>query len=98
MTEDAGQGWRWEYEPDYEHVAKGLSERVVGEVERLAGQLVDLAEMGIDITAIGDGPRPGAAGGVRRLPVLDDGFMLVLPLPRLLLVAITYVCPPFADL
>ncbi|MGW3434959.1 imine reductase family protein [Streptomyces melanosporofaciens] len=27
--------------------------------------------MGINVTAIGDGPRPGAAGGVPRLPVLD---------------------------
>ncbi|GAA1150029.1 MULTISPECIES: hypothetical protein [Streptomyces violaceusniger group] len=98
MTEDAGQRWRWEYEPDYEQVAKGLPERVVAEVERLAGQLVDLAEMGIDVTAIGDGPRPGVTGGVRRLPVLEDGFMLILPLPRLQLVAVTYICPPFADL
>ncbi|MEU5030505.1 hypothetical protein [Streptomyces milbemycinicus] len=98
MTEDTGQGWRWEYEPDYEYVAKGLPKRVVVEVERLAGQLVDLAEMGIDVTAVGDGPRPGVAGGVRRLSVLEDGFMLVLPLPRLRLVAVTYICPPFADL
>ncbi|KAK1183926.1 hypothetical protein B7755_040950 [Streptomyces sp. NBS 14/10] len=98
MTEDAGQRWRWEYEPDYEYVAKGLPKRVVVEVERLAGQLVDLAEMGIDVTAVGDGPRPGVAGGVRRLSVLEDGFMLVLPLPRLRLVAVTYICPPFADL
>ena len=98
MTEDVGHGWRWEYEPDYEYVAKGLPKRVVVEVERLAGQLVDLAEMGIDVTAVGDGPRPGVAGGVRRLSVIEDGFMLVLPLPRLRLVAVTYICPPFADL
>ncbi|MBL1121063.1 hypothetical protein JK364_53920 [Streptomyces sp. 110] len=91
-------GWRWEYEPGFEHVAKGLPERVVAEVERLAGQLIDLAEMGIDVTDIGEGPRPGAAGGVRRLPLLEDGFMLALPLPRLQLIAITYICPPFADL
>ncbi|MEU5547518.1 hypothetical protein AB0G85_35010 [Streptomyces sioyaensis] len=71
---------------------------MVTEVERLAGELVDLAEMGIDVTAIGEGPRPGVAGGVRRLPVLEDGFMLALPLPRLRLVAVTYICPPFADL
>lgn len=40
----------------------------------------------------------GSCGGVRRLPLLEDGFMLALPLPRLQLIAITYVCPPFADL
>lgn len=96
MTDE--NGWHWEYEPDYEHVARGLPEGVVAEVERLAGQVVDLAEMGIDVTDIGEGPRPGVPGGVRRLPVLNDGFMLVLPLPRLRLIAVTYVCPPFADL
>ncbi|MEU5547948.1 hypothetical protein AB0G85_37580 [Streptomyces sioyaensis] len=96
MTDETA--WRWEYEPSYELVARGLPERVVTEVERLAGELVDLAGMGIDVTAIGEGPRPGVAGGVRRLPVLEDGFMLALPLPRLRLVAVTYICPPFADL
>lgn len=95
MSEDV---WRWEWEPDFDHVAKGLPEHVIVEVERIAGQLVDLAVMGIDVTDIGKGPRPGVPGGVRRLPVLTDGFMLALPAPRLKLIAVTYVCPPFADL
>jgi hypothetical protein len=87
-----------EYQPRWEQVAKGLPPRVIEEVERLAGQLVDLAQMGIDVTEIGAGPHPGVPGGVRRLPALEDGFMLVLPLPRLRLIALTYLCPPFADL
>lgn len=90
--------WSWDWEPDFEHVAKGLPGHVITEVERIAGQLVDLAEMGIDVTDIGEGPRPGAPGGVRRLPVRTDGFMLALPAPRLKLIAVTYVCPPFAEL
>jgi hypothetical protein len=32
-----------EYDPDHDHAAGGLPLRVVAEVERLAGQLVDSA-------------------------------------------------------
>ncbi|SCF68444.1 hypothetical protein GA0115260_101137 [Streptomyces sp. MnatMP-M27] len=35
--------WRWEYDPDHAHVAGGIPAHVVAEVERLAGELVDLA-------------------------------------------------------
>ncbi|MFK0105679.1 hypothetical protein [Streptomyces sp. NPDC091217] len=54
--------WRWEYDPD--HVAGGIPAHVVTEVERLAGQLVDLASTGIDVSDLGNGPRPG---GLRRM-------------------------------
>ena len=90
--------WRWEYEPDAEHVIDGFPAHIVAEVERLAGELVALAEVGIDITDIGEGPHRGVPGGVRRLPLLADGWFYALPLPRLRLVAITRVIPPFADL
>lgn len=79
--------WQWQYEPDEQHVAGGLPGHVVAAVERLAGELVQLAEVGVDITDIGEGPRRGHPGGVRRLP-----------LPRLRLIAVTRIIPPFADL
>jgi len=47
--------WRWEYDPDHEHVASGVPGHVVTEVERLAGQLVDLARTGIDVSDFGNG-------------------------------------------
>lgn len=90
--------WRWEYEPDAEHVIAGFPQHIVAEVERLAGELVELAKVGVDITDIGEGPRHGQPGGVRRLPLLADGWFYALPLPRLCLVAITRVIPPFTDL
>jgi len=90
--------WRWEYEPDAEHVIAGFPQHIVTEVERLAGELVELAKVGVDITDIGEGPRRGEPGGVRRLPLLADGWFYALPLPRLRLVAITRVIPPFTDL
>lgn len=43
--------WHWEYDPDHAPVAGGLPDAVVHEVGRLVGQLVDLADMGIDNTA-----------------------------------------------
>ncbi|GAA1898840.1 hypothetical protein GCM10009716_05840 [Streptomyces sodiiphilus] len=89
---------RWEYEPDADHVIAGLPAHVVAEVERLAGELVALAEVGIDVTDIGEGPRRGVPGGVRRLPVLRDGWLYALALPRLRLIVITRVVPPFTDL
>ncbi|NSC23585.1 hypothetical protein FM076_21490 [Streptomyces albus subsp. chlorinus] len=35
--------WRWEYDPDHAYVAGGIPAHVVTEVERLAGELADLA-------------------------------------------------------
>lgn len=91
--------WRWAYEPDADHVVAGLPEHVIERVERIAGDLVDLAEAGIDVTDIGDGPTPGAPGGVREVPLHGtDGYLYMLPLPRLRLIAMTKVIPPFADL
>ncbi|WTW95702.1 hypothetical protein OG216_20965 [Streptomycetaceae bacterium NBC_01309] len=90
--------WRWEYDPDAEHVITGLPPHVVAEVERLASEMVELAQVGVDVTDIGEGPRRGVPGGVRRIPLLADGWFYALPLPRLRLIAITRVIPPFADL
>ncbi|MGW7455045.1 hypothetical protein [Streptomyces sp. NPDC054787] len=64
-------GWHWEYDPDYVHVAGGIPAHVVAEVERLAGQLVDLAGMGVDLGELGEGPRPG---GLRRMDAADGWF------------------------
>lgn len=50
---------RWEYDPDHDHVVGGVPAHVVAEVERLTGQLVDLASTGVDISDLGNGPRPG---------------------------------------
>jgi hypothetical protein len=58
--------WRWEYDPDHDHVAGGIPSHVVAEVERLAGQLVDLAGTGVDVSDIGNGPRPGACAAWTR--------------------------------
>ncbi|MGA6154393.1 hypothetical protein ACPEIC_13735 [Stenotrophomonas sp. NPDC087984] len=55
-------GWRCEYDPDHAHVAGGIPAHVVTEVERLAGQLVDLAGMGVDVSDYGNGPRAGGSG------------------------------------
>lgn len=87
--------WRWEYDPDAEHVADGFPQHIVDEVERLAAELVALAEVGVDVTDIGEGPRRGVPGGVRRIPLLSDGWFYALPVPRLRLIAITRIIPPF---
>lgn len=76
----------------------GLPPQVVTEVERLAGEMVALAEVGVDVTDLGQGPRRGVPGGVRRIPLLVDGWFYALTLPRLRLIAITRVIPPFSDL
>ncbi|WP_134029379.1 hypothetical protein [Streptomyces bluensis] len=86
---------RWEYDPDAEHVAAGFPQHIVEEVERLASELVALAEVGVDVTDIGEGPRRGVPGGVRRIPLLSDGWFYALPVPRLRLIAITRIIPPF---
>jgi hypothetical protein len=49
----------------------------------------------VDVTDIGEGPRRGVPGGVRRIPLLADGWFYALPVPRLRLIAITRVIPPF---
>ncbi|MDC0772863.1 hypothetical protein [Streptomyces sp. HD] len=89
------EAWRWEYDPDAEHVADGFPRHIVDEVERLAAELVALAEVGVDVTDIGEGPRRGVPGGVRRIPLLSDGWFYALPVPRLRLIAITRIIPPF---
>ena len=66
MTTD----WRWEYDPDHAHVTRGIPAHVVSEVERLAGQLVDLAATGVDVTDLGHGPR---RGGLRRMDAAAVG-------------------------
>ncbi|SEE43860.1 hypothetical protein SAMN05428954_2624 [Streptomyces sp. 2112.3] len=43
--------WRWEYDPDHDHVAGGIPGHVVAEVERLA--VVDaLALDAVDVVAL----------------------------------------------
>ncbi|KUJ66121.1 hypothetical protein ACZ90_40435 [Streptomyces albus subsp. albus] len=86
--------WRWEYDPDHAHVARGIPAHVVSEVERLAGQLIDLAEMGVDISDCGDGPRPG---GLRRMNAAD-GWFYFLVAPRNRLIVIVRIVPPFRNL
>jgi hypothetical protein len=67
---------------------------VVSEVERLVAQLVELADMGIDITDMGDGPRPG---GLRRMDAAGGWFyFLVSPRDRLLVVV--RIIPPLESL
>jgi len=52
--------WRWEYDPDGAHVTGGVPAEIVAEVERLATQLTELADMGVDIRT-GHGPEDCAA-------------------------------------
>ncbi|MEW2418051.1 hypothetical protein AB0953_30715 [Streptomyces sp. NPDC046866] len=91
-------GWRWEYDPNADEVLKGLPAHVTAEVERLADELVALADVCVDVTDIGEGGRKGVPGGLRRIPLLDDGWFYALPLPRLRLIAIVRVIPPYTDL
>ena len=91
-------GWRWEYDPDAGHVVKGLPSHVVAEVERLATELIALAEVGVEVNDIGEGARRGVPGGLPRIPLLSDGWFYALPLPRLRLIAIVRVIPPYTDL
>ncbi|BDH15222.1 hypothetical protein [Streptomyces hygroscopicus] len=83
--------WRWEYDPDHDHVAGGIPGHVVAEVERLAGQLVDLASTGIDVSDFGNGPRPG---GLRRMDAAG-GWFYFLAAPRAQLITIVRIMPPF---
>ena len=83
--------WRWEYDPDSAHVAGGIPVHVVAEVERLARELVELADTGVDITDLGSGPRPGS---LRRMDAAG-GWFYFLPVPRDRLVAVVRIVPPF---
>ncbi|MBC2873799.1 hypothetical protein K7I03_15755 [Streptomyces mobaraensis] len=83
--------WRWEYDPGHGHVAGGIPAHVVTEVERLAGQLVDLASTGIDVSDLGNGPRPG---GLRRMDAAG-GWFYFLVAPRDPLIIIVRIVPPF---
>ncbi|MGY3203892.1 hypothetical protein [Streptomyces sp. TE5632] len=84
-------GWRWEYAPDHDHVVAGIPVHVVAEVERLTDQLVDLAGMGIDLSDIGNGPRPG---GLRRMDAAG-GWFYFLVAPRDPLIIVVRIVPPF---
>ncbi|KIZ14399.1 hypothetical protein [Streptomyces natalensis] len=86
--------WRWEYDPDHAHVAGGIPAHVVTEVERLAGQLIELAGMGVDVSDFGNGPRPG---GLRRMDAADGWFSFLVA-PRDSLIVIVRIVPPFQDL
>lgn len=88
------EAWRWEYDPDHDHVAGGIPDAVVGEVERLTSQLVQLADMGIDITDMGDGPRPG---GLRRMDAAG-GWFSFLASPRDSLIVVVRIIPPLESL
>lgn len=86
--------WRWEYDPDQEHVTGGLGPGIVAEVERLAEQLTELAGMAVDISDLGHGPRPGG------LRVMDaaGGWFYFLAVPRDRLIVIVRIVPPFEEL
>lgn len=86
--------WRREYDPDHDHVAGGRPAHVVAEVERLAGQLVDLASTGVDVSDMGNGFRPG---GLRRMDAAG-GWFYFLVAPRDPLIIIVRVIPPFEAL
>ncbi|MEV6326478.1 hypothetical protein [Streptomyces sp. NPDC051909] len=88
------EGWRWEYDPDSAHVAGGIPEAVVAEVERLTAQLVELAEMGVDVGDLGEGPRPG---GLRRMDAAG-GWFYFLAAPRARLIVVVRIIPPFDSL
>nr|WP_202485886.1 hypothetical protein [Streptomyces sp. SID4985] len=57
----------------------------------MAGQLVDLARMGIDVGHLGNGPRPG---GLRRMDAAG-GWFYFLVAPRDPLIIVVRVVPPF---
>ncbi|MFE7828021.1 hypothetical protein [Streptomyces nigrescens] len=64
---------------------------MVAEVERLVGQLVDLASTGIDVSDFGNGPRPG---GLRRMDAAG-GWFYFLVAPRAPLIIVVRIMPPF---
>lgn len=86
--------WRWEYDPDQEHVTGGLPQRLVTEVERLVAQLVELADVRVDLSEMGHGPRPG---GLRRMDA-GGGWFYFLAVPRDRFLVVVRIVPPFDDL
>ncbi|MFD5816784.1 hypothetical protein [Streptomyces sp. NPDC127038] len=72
-------------------MAGGLPAHVVAEVERLAGQLVELASTGIDVSDLGNGPRPG---GLRRMDAAGGWFYFLVAL-RDPLIIVFRIVPPF---
>ncbi|GHF61919.1 hypothetical protein GCM10010218_49430 [Streptomyces mashuensis] len=86
--------WTWEYDPDGAHVTDGVPSRVVTEVERLTGQLVELAQMGVDVGDLGNGPRPG---GLRRMDAAG-GWFYFLASPRDRLIIVVRIIPPYDHL
>jgi hypothetical protein len=66
---------------------------VVNEVERLAGRLGELAATGVDVTGLGNGPRPS---GLRRVDAAGGWFFLPVAL-RSHLVSVVRIMPPFED-
>ncbi|MFF3563414.1 hypothetical protein ACFYXS_25525 [Streptomyces sp. NPDC002574] len=83
--------WRWDYDPDHAHVTGGLPRFVVAEVERLAGQLTELAATGVDVSDFGSGPRPG---GLRHMDAAG-GWFYFLVAPRARLLVVVRIIPPF---
>ncbi|MFI1849601.1 MULTISPECIES: hypothetical protein [Streptomyces] len=67
---------------------------MVTEVERLAGQLTDLAGMGVDVGDFGNGPRPG---GLRRMDAAG-GWFFFLVAPQDQLIVVVRIMPPFQNL
>ncbi|MCM2426913.1 hypothetical protein LNW73_13750 [Streptomyces sp. RKAG337] len=90
-------GWRWECVPDGQ-LRQGVPAHVVAEAEQIAVELVALADLAIDITDLGTGPRPGQPGGVRRFDLPSGGWVDVLPVPRACLVAVVLIMPPMQHL
>ncbi|MFD0271805.1 hypothetical protein ACFVGY_35330 [Streptomyces sp. NPDC127106] len=74
-------GWRWEHDPNADEVIKGLPAHVTAEVERLADELVALADVDVDVTDLGEGGRKGVPASLRRIPLLDDGWSIVRGIP-----------------
>jgi hypothetical protein len=86
--------WEWEYDPDAEHVVAGLPREVIAEVERLAASLVDLADIGEDVQAVGRGPAP--VGGLRRLDLFGgQGWFMYLADPIGHMIAVVRVVWPW---
>ena len=74
--------WKWEYDPDAEHVVGGLPPHVVTEVERLAHELAVLGR---------DAAEVGAGHMLRNLTFLDVGLLYFLPVPSQQLIAVVRV-------
>jgi hypothetical protein len=67
---------------------------LVAEVEYLVSQLLELADVGVDVTTLGYGPRPG---GLRRMDA-SGGWFYFLAVPRDRLFVVVRMIPPFEGL